>query len=72
MTSVGSTPLHPTCGAAPVAGDPVMPMTREQVTDKFRRYVEPMLGERRTEALIRFVLDGEPDQPARTCFTLAG
>jgi 2-methylcitrate dehydratase PrpD len=55
-----------------VAGDPAMPMTKEQVTDKFRRYVTPLLGERRTEALIRFFLDGEPDQPARTCFTLAG
>ena len=54
-----------------VAGDPAMPMTKEQAEDKFRRYVEPILGERHTEALIRFFLDGEPDQPARACFTLA-
>ena len=42
-----------------VAGDPAMPMTRDQVVDKFRRYVEPMLGEQGTEALIRFFLDGD-------------
>jgi len=54
-----------------VAGDPARPMTKDQVVDKFRRYVAPMLGERGTEALIRFFLDGEPDQPARACFTLA-
>ena len=52
-----------------VAGDPAMPMTREQVVDKFRRYVAPLLGARDTEALIRFFLDGNPDQPARACFT---
>jgi hypothetical protein len=46
-------------------------MTKDQVVDKFRRYVAPMLGDRGTEALIRFFLDGEPDQPARACFTLA-
>jgi len=29
-----------------IAGDPAMPMTRDQVVAKFHRYVEPMLGER--------------------------
>ena len=53
-----------------VAGDPAMPMTRDQVADKFRRYVAPMLGERDAEALIRFFLDGDAAQPARACFTL--
>ena len=53
-----------------VAGDPAMPMTREQVVNKFRRYVEPMLGARSTEALIRFFLDGDAAEPARACFTL--
>ena len=53
-----------------VAGDPAMPMTRDQVVGKFRRYVEPMLGEPDAEALIRFFLDGDPAQPARACFTL--
>jgi len=68
--AVGGESLTETVDA--VAGDPAMPMTKEQVTDKFRRYVTPMLGERGTQALIRFFLDGEPDQPARACFTLAG
>jgi 2-methylcitrate dehydratase PrpD len=54
-----------------VAGDPAMPMTTEQVADKFRRYVEPILGERDAQALIRFFLDGSPDLPARACFSLA-
>ena len=54
-----------------VAGDPAMPMTKEQVVDKFRRYVEPILGARGADALIRFFLDGNSDQPARACFSLA-
>jgi 2-methylcitrate dehydratase PrpD len=53
-----------------VAGDPAMPMTKEQVTQKFRRYVAPILGGRDTAALIRFFLAGNPDRPARACFTL--
>jgi 2-methylcitrate dehydratase PrpD len=53
-----------------VAGDPAMPMTRDQVVGKFRRYVAPMLGERGTGALIRFFLEGDAAQPARACFTL--
>jgi 2-methylcitrate dehydratase PrpD len=68
--AVGGESLTETVDA--VAGDPAMPITKEQVADKFRRYVTPMLGERGTQALIRFFLDGEPDQPARACFTLAG
>jgi len=67
--AVGGENLTETVDA--VAGDPAMPMTREQVTDKVRRYVTPMLGDRGTQALIRFFLDGEPDQPARACFTPA-
>jgi 2-methylcitrate dehydratase PrpD len=31
----------------------------------------PILGERGAAALIRFFLEGNPDQPARACFTLA-
>ncbi len=54
-----------------IAGDPAMPMTREQVADKFQRYVAPRLGELAAHALIRFFLDAPPDQPARACFTLA-
>jgi 2-methylcitrate dehydratase PrpD len=53
-----------------VAGDPAMPMTKDQVVAKFRRYVEPILGERDAGSLVRFLLEGDPDQPARKCFTL--
>ncbi len=53
-----------------VAGDPAMPMTTAQVADKFRRYVAPLLGERDTQALIRFFLDADTAQAARACFTL--
>ncbi|MBV8839607.1 MAG: MmgE/PrpD family protein, partial [Alphaproteobacteria bacterium] len=53
-----------------VAGDPTLPMTRDQVVEKFRRYTEPSIGARRAAALFRFCLDGDPAQPARTCLTL--
>jgi 2-methylcitrate dehydratase PrpD len=52
-----------------IAGDPAMPMTKDQIVAKFRRYVEPMLGERDAGSLVRFFLEGDPDQPARKCFT---
>ena len=45
-------------------------MTRDQVVDKFRRYTEPSIGAKRAAALIRFFLNGELTQPARTCLTL--
>jgi 2-methylcitrate dehydratase PrpD len=52
-----------------VAGDPAMPMTIDQVVAKFRRYVEPILGERDAGSLVRFFLEGDATQPARKCFT---
>jgi 2-methylcitrate dehydratase PrpD len=52
-----------------VAGDPAVPMTSDQVVAKFRRYVEPILGEGHAGSLVRFFLQGDPDQPARKCFT---
>lgn len=52
-----------------VAGDPAMPMTQDQVAAKFRRYVEPIVGEGHAGPLVRFFLQGDPDQPARKCFT---
>jgi 2-methylcitrate dehydratase PrpD len=52
-----------------VAGDPAMPMTKDQVVGKFRRYVEPMLGKEDVGSLVRFFLEGDSAQPARTCFT---
>jgi 2-methylcitrate dehydratase PrpD len=51
-----------------VAGDPAIPMTQDQVVAKFHRYVEPMLGETDAGSLVRFFLEGDPDQPARKCF----
>ena len=52
-----------------VAGDPATPMTRDQVVAKFHRYVGPILGEGHAGSLVRFFLEGDPAQPARTCFT---
>jgi 2-methylcitrate dehydratase PrpD len=52
-----------------VAGDPAMPMSKDQIVAKFRRYVEPMLGERYAGSLVRFFLEGDAAQPARKCFT---
>jgi 2-methylcitrate dehydratase PrpD len=53
-----------------VGGDPAMPMTKDQVVGKFRRYVEPILGESDTGSLERFFLEGDAAKPACTCFTL--
>ena len=53
-----------------VAGDPAMPMTKDQVVGKFRRYTEPILGESEAGSLVRFFLAGDPAEPARRCFTL--
>jgi 2-methylcitrate dehydratase PrpD len=55
-----------------IAGDPAMPMTKDQVVAKFRRYVGPILGERDAGSLVRFLLEGDPDQPARKCFVFGG
>jgi 2-methylcitrate dehydratase PrpD len=55
-----------------VAGDPALPMTRDQVVGKFHRYVEPILGERGAASLVRFLLEGDCAQSARTCFTVSG
>jgi 2-methylcitrate dehydratase PrpD len=55
-----------------IAGDPATPMTKDQVVAKFRRYVGPILGERDAGSLVRFLLEGDPDQPARKCFTFGG
>jgi hypothetical protein len=44
-------------------------MTRDQVVAKFRRYAEPIFGETDAGSLVRFFLEGNSDQPARTCFT---
>jgi 2-methylcitrate dehydratase PrpD len=52
-----------------IAGDPAMPMTEDQTVAKFRRYVEPILGETDAGSLVRFFLEGDPAQPARKCFT---
>jgi len=54
-----------------IAGDPAMPMTKDQVVGKFRRYVEPILDERHAGSLVQFFLEGDPAQPARTCFALS-
>lgn len=52
-----------------IAGDPGLPMTREQVVAKFHRYTEPMIGPRGAADLVRFCLESDPSEPARTCLT---
>ena len=53
-----------------VVGDPATPMTKDQVVGKFRRYTEPILGERDAGSLVRFFLEGDPAEPACRCFTV--
>jgi 2-methylcitrate dehydratase PrpD len=53
-----------------IAGDPALPMTKDQVVGKFRRYIEPIIGERDAGWLVQFFLEGNSTQPARACFTL--
>jgi 2-methylcitrate dehydratase PrpD len=55
-----------------VAGDPEQPMSVEDVKAKFARYSEPVLGSRHAAALASFFLEGDPRDPARSCFALAG
>jgi 2-methylcitrate dehydratase PrpD len=52
-----------------VAGDPAMPMQKDDVLAKFCRYVEPVLGQANTQALAGFCLDGDASEPASRCFT---
>jgi 2-methylcitrate dehydratase PrpD len=55
-----------------IAGDLANPMTRDQVTEKFKRYTDGALGRPRTQALVSFILDGNGDEPARKCLSLEG
>jgi 2-methylcitrate dehydratase PrpD len=55
-----------------IAGDLANPMTREQVTGKFKRYTEGALGLPRAQALASFILDGNRDEPARKCLSPEG
>ena len=54
-----------------VAGDTTMPMRRDDVVAKFKRYTERALGRPQAETLARFCLDGKADEPVRQCFTFA-
>lgn len=54
-----------------VIGDPANPMSKDQATAKFLRYVEPSLGPARTKLLVDFFIDGNLTVPARQCFALA-
>ncbi|MCK9907823.1 MmgE/PrpD family protein [Microbacteriaceae bacterium K1510] len=53
-----------------VAGDPSMPMTRDDTVSKFHRYVDPIIGRPHAEALVAFALDASQTIPARQCFSL--
>ena len=54
-----------------VAGDPARPMTKDEAVGKFRRYTEPVLGQRRAGALVAFFLEGNAAERVRRCFDLA-
>jgi len=55
-----------------IAGDVSNPMTKDHVSEKFRRYTEPALGRQRAEALVGFILEGNSAEPARKCLSLEG
>jgi 2-methylcitrate dehydratase PrpD len=55
-----------------IAGDAASPMTKDQVVEKFRRYTEPALGRQRAEALVGFILEGNPAELAQKCLSLQG
>jgi 2-methylcitrate dehydratase PrpD len=55
-----------------VAGDPGRAMSEEEIVNKFRRYAGPTLGLRHVAALTALILQGDLQQPARTCFAIAG
>jgi 2-methylcitrate dehydratase PrpD len=53
-----------------IAGDPTMPMTRDEIVEKFCRYTDPMIGKSGAHSLVSFLLDEDTEKPARTCFAL--
>jgi 2-methylcitrate dehydratase PrpD len=55
-----------------IAGDLANPMTRDQVTDKFRRYTEATLSRQHAQALVSFILDGSSTEPAGKCLSPKG
>jgi 2-methylcitrate dehydratase PrpD len=65
---VGKIRLAESVGDVP--GDPIWPMTKDDVIKKFHRYTEPALGRQHAESLAAFILEGEPAQPGRRCFAL--
>jgi 2-methylcitrate dehydratase PrpD len=60
---------HLTESVDDVAGDVANPMTKEHVAEKFRRYTVPILGRRRAQALIDFILEGNSAEPAQKCLS---
>jgi len=66
MIEIADTRLSETVDA--VAGDPTMPMTNDDVINKFHRYAGPIVGRSQAEALVAFCLEGNPALPARQCF----
>lgn len=68
MLDIDGTSLSETVDA--VAGDPSMPMTRDDVVSKFHRYTDPIIGRPHAEALVAFALEASPTTPARQCFSL--
>jgi 2-methylcitrate dehydratase PrpD len=53
-----------------IAGDASSPMTRDQVVDKFRRYVAPIIGEKSAAAFVAFFLEGAATEPAHRFLAL--
>ncbi|MGN6461312.1 MAG: MmgE/PrpD family protein [Pseudolabrys sp.] len=51
-----------------VAGDPSLPMTREETVAKFHRYLDPIIGAARARDLVQLLLQGDDARDVRACF----
>lgn len=51
-----------------VAGDPALPMTRDETVAKFHRYLDPIVGAARAHDLKQLLLQGEDARAVRACF----
>lgn len=51
-----------------IAGDPSLPMTRDQTVAKFHRYVDAAIGAARAHDLVQLLLQGDKADGLRACF----
>lgn len=51
-----------------VAGDPALPMTRDETVAKFHRYLDPIIGAASARDLVQLFLQGDDAQDVGACF----